>query len=133
MSAAAVARARALIGVRFRPQGRSAALGLDCVGLVVVAHDLPGDAIRRDYALRGVERAAVEAGLAPWFRRVARTQAAPGDVVLIEVAAGVLHLGIASGDGVIHADVRYGVVERPGVMAWPILAVFRRRTGGGRG
>ena len=40
-------RARALVGTRFRPQGRSE-LGLDCIGLVVATFGLDPEEIRRD-------------------------------------------------------------------------------------
>ena len=131
---AAVERARALIGTRFRPQGRSAATGIDCVGLVLCAHRLPVAAVARDYALRGVADEVILAGLEPWFRRVARTRVRPGDVMLLRVAGDGLHLGIASEAGLIHADLRHGVVERPGAMPWPMIGVFRRRTrSGGKG
>src|SRR5205085_2260015 len=46
-----VARARAMIGVRFRPQGRSAVQGLDCMGLAAVAMGVPADRVRGDYRL----------------------------------------------------------------------------------
>ena len=48
-----VARARALIGTRFRPQGRSAAEGLDCVGLVALAVLSPGQPPRLAFASTG--------------------------------------------------------------------------------
>ena len=124
---AAVERARALIGVRFRLQGRSREAGIDCLGLVLAAFGLPVNTGRRNYAARGVPRSEIEAGLAPWFRRVARTRASAGDVLLLQVARDALHLGIASGEGMIHADLRHGVVERPGPSPWPLVAVYRRR------
>lgn len=128
--AVAVDRARALVGTRFRLQGRSREQGIDCLGLVLAAHGLPAGSGRRDYALRGVTRGEIEAGLVPWFRRIARTRVVPGDVLVLWAGPGELHLGVASGDGMIHADVRHGVVERPGATPWPVVAVFRRRTRG---
>ena len=50
-------RALALVGVPFRPQGRSAADGLDCAGLALAAFELPADLVRNDYRLRGRHRA----------------------------------------------------------------------------
>ena len=125
-----VERARGLIGVRFRPQGRSREMGIDCLGLVLAAFALPASCGRRNYPMRGVPRGEIEAGLAPWFRRIARTRVGAGDVVLLQPGPGVLHLGIASGYGMIHADVRHGVVERPGESPWPVVAAFRRRVRG---
>ena len=128
----AVERARGLIGTRFRAQGRDAATGIDCVGLVLITHRVPGAAVARDYALRGVPRDVIEAGLERWFRRVARTRVRAGDVVLLRVADDVLHLGISSGVGVIHADLRHGVVERPGTAPWPVIGAYRRRVRSGK-
>lgn len=92
-----VARARRLIGVRFRAQGRDPAFGVDCVGLVAAALGL---------------------------RRCGNPRA--GDVALFETGPGQLHLGVLTGAGVIHADARAGrVVERPGVPPWPMPAVWR--------
>jgi lipoprotein Spr len=125
-----VERARGLIGTRFRPQGRAAEMGIDCLGLVLAAFGLPVNTARRNYPMRGVPRAEIEAGLAPWFRRVSRVGTRAGDVLLLQPGPGVFHLGIASGEGLIHADVRLGVVERPGVAPWPVVAAFRRRARG---
>ena len=125
-----VDRARALVGTQFRLQGRSARDGVDCLGLVIAAHGLPVGSGRRDYALRGTARAEIETGLMPWFRRIARPGMAPGDVLVLSPGPSVFHLGIASGNGLIHADARHGVMERPGAAPWPVVAVFRRRKQG---
>jgi lipoprotein Spr len=116
----AVAAARGLIGTRFRLHGRSAE-GVDCVGLAALALriDAPsGYALRSGGAARAI--AAIEAaGL------VAGT-GAPGELVLLRVHAGQLHLGIASDDGLIHADAMLRrVVERPGPLPWPVIGRWR--------
>ncbi len=117
-------RARAALGVRFRPQGRSVADGLDCVGLAGLAY---GVAPPRGYALRcgdaAIVLAAVDAaGLVP------ATPGRPGDLILFRSGPGQLHLGIASETGVIHADALLRrVVERPGVPPWIELMRWRRR------
>jgi lipoprotein Spr len=121
--------ARALVGVRFRPQGRSPELGLDCVGLVLCAFALPDDLVRRDYRMRGDHRGEMLAALAKRFRRIARTQRRNADVLLLQVAKEQLHLAIMTEGGFVHADARRGkVVESRGAPAWPIVAVFRHRT-----
>lgn len=119
---AVVARARALIGVRFRAQGRSAA-GLDCVGLAARAVGV--DRVRGDYALRGgsladLEKALGEAGL----RRVEEVNA--GDVMVMRAGPGQWHLGIWTGGSLVHADAGLRrVVERPGDVPWPVVSVWR--------
>ncbi|WP_395613037.1 peptidoglycan endopeptidase [Allosphingosinicella sp.] len=118
-----VARARALIGTRFRPQGRSAADGLDCVGLAALAIgvvDAP-----RDYALRG----------ASLGRLTDRLQAAGlseadvvalGDLLVLAPGQAQLHLGIFTGTGLVHGDIALRrVVERPLPLPWPVLGIWR--------
>jgi murein DD-endopeptidase / murein LD-carboxypeptidase len=120
--------ARALVGVRFRPQGRSPELGLDCVGLVLCAFALPDDLVRRDYRMRGDHGREMLAALARPFRRIARTRRRAGDVLLLKIAKDQFHLAILTITGFVHADARRGkVVESPAMPAWPVVAVFRRR------
>jgi len=118
-----VARARALIGVRFRPQGRSAASGLDCIGVVAAAIDAPDPP--RDYALRGGSAARLEAGLAAvGLRRVGEGR--PGDVLVFAPGPGQLHVGISTSTGLVHGDAGLRrVVERPGPPPWPASSIWR--------
>jgi murein DD-endopeptidase / murein LD-carboxypeptidase len=117
-----VARARALVGARFRMHGRGED-GLDCVGLAAAALGRPAGA--GDYPLRGgslgrLETALRTAGLKP----VAAPAA--GDLLVMAAGPGQLHLGIWTGAGLIHADAGLRrVVERPGPAPWPILSVWR--------
>ena len=121
-------RAQALVGTRFRPQGRSAECGLDCIGLVLAACDLPAERVRRDYRLRGDHRRELLAGLAGTLRRIAPGQCRAGDVLLLQITADQSHLAILTEAGFIHADAGRGmVVETPGPPPWPIIAAFRRR------
>jgi cell wall-associated NlpC family hydrolase len=120
---AVVARARALIGVRFRAQGRFAATGLDCVGLAaaaVGARDVP-----RDYALRGASPGRLAAGLAAAGLRPSAAMR-PGDLLAMLAGPSQLHLGIYSGTGLIHGDAGLRrVVERPGPPPWPVIGIWR--------
>lgn len=118
-----VARARKLVGVRFRPQGRSREIGLDCIGLVAAA--LRVEAPPADYALRGGSAAQLDAGLrAAGLRPVAAARA--GDVLVLAAGAGQLHLAIFTGEGLIHADAGLRrIVERPGPAPWPVLGSWR--------
>lgn len=117
-----VARARALVATRFRAQGRGDE-GLDCIGLVAAALGQGG--VRRDYAMRGgcaevLARELAAVGLGP----VEAAEA--GDVVVLRAGPGQLHLGIGTGDGLVHADAGLRrVVERPGPVPWPMIGVWR--------
>jgi lipoprotein Spr len=118
-----VARARACIGVRFKAQGRGRD-GLDCIGLVAAAlglRDVPAN-----YALRGGSSEALAEGLrATGLCRVRGPQA--GDVLVMRSGPGQLHLGIWTGDGLVHADAGLRrVVERPGPAPWQTISVWRR-------
>jgi lipoprotein Spr len=122
-----VAAARALAGVRFLPQGRSAETGLDCLGLVAAAVGVDAALVRRDYALRDFEPDAVGRALAALgFRRVEGVGRKAGDIILAEVAPLRLHAAIATGRGYLHADAGLRrVVEVPGELPWPVLSAWR--------
>lgn len=121
-------RARVLVGIPFRPQGRAPELGLDCIGLILCVFGLPENLVRCDYRMRGDHRGEMLAELAKHFRRIAQAQRRIGDVLLLQVARDQLHLAIVTAEGFVHADARRGkVVETPGLPPWPIVAAFRRR------
>ena len=122
-------RARALVGARFRPQGRAPESGLDCVGLVLCVFGLPANQVRRDYRLRGNHRRELMRELGLPFRRIPVRQRRAGDVLLLEVARDQFHLAVGTEGGFVHADARRGkVVETPAVPPWPLIAAFRRRS-----
>lgn len=121
-------RARALVGTRFRLQGRDEE-GLDCIGVVLATFGISAQEVRRDYRLRGARRAELELGLDRYFRRVRCAQLRTGDIMLMEAAADQLHLGVRTDAGFVHAHARIGrVVETPGLPDWPLLSVYRRRS-----
>lgn len=121
-------RARALVGTRFRPQGRSRD-GLDCIGVVLLTFGFDAGAIRKDYRLRGDYRSELEQGLLVQFRRLALRQLGPGDVMLICIAGDQLHLGVRTDRGFVHAHAGIGfVVETPGAPEWLVLSGYRKRT-----
>lgn len=118
-----VAAARTMIGVRFRPQGRSRETGLDCIGLVAAA--VGAGKVRRDYSLRGGSRAELEKGLAAAGLRPAK-RARAGDILVMAAGAGQLHLGICAEGGLVHADAgARRIVERPGPPPWPVIGIWR--------
>lgn len=128
MGNAYAVRARALVGVRFRAQGRDPATGVDCAGMAIAAFGLHHAQFRRDYRLRGDHRRELETALARDFRRVSRRQCRPGDILVLGVASDQLHLAIKTRDGFIHADAKLGkVVETPGDPRWEVIAAYRRR------
>ncbi|OSZ69487.1 hypothetical protein CAP40_01100 [Sphingomonas sp. IBVSS2] len=119
-----LARARAAIGTRFRPRGRTPESGFDCVGLAGWAHRR---AVPAGYAMRSADTGRVAAvaeaaGLVPAEGRRA------GDLVLLASGAGQMHLGIDSGTGLVHADAMLRrVVERPDPLPWPVIGRWRRK------
>ena len=124
------ARARALVGVPFRAQGRDPQRGLDCVGLVITACALPEGLTRRDYRLRGDHRNELTRELPRHFRRVSRKQRRAGDLILMAVAEDQMHLGVLTDRGFVHADARLRrVVETPGEPEWPVIGIYRKRQG----
>jgi cell wall-associated NlpC family hydrolase len=123
-----IERARSLVGTPFQPQGRDPLTGLDCIGVVLWSFAIPAASVRRNYRLRGLHRAEIEAGLRRWFRRVA-DEGRPGDVMLFGVSSDQDHLAVNCGNSFVHADVSLRrVVEAPMPGQWPLTARFCRRT-----
>lgn len=126
-----VARARALVGVRFRPQGRDPAHGLDCVGAAAAAAGIAAERVRRDYSLRGqhladIEHELCDLGCFP----VGENAMEAGDVVVCETGSAQFHLLLCTGEGFIHADAGLRrVVERPRPFPWPVVSVWRQAAG----
>ena len=124
-----VARARALIGVRFRPQGRSAELGLDCIGVAAMAMGVAKEKVRRNYRLdtNDPDKVNGEIGKAG-FIRIAPVAAAAGDMLLVKTGPAGLHVVILTDGGYVHADMRpRRVVEVRGKVPWPVLSAWRHR------
>jgi len=121
------AAALALIGVPFRLHGRSAATGLDCVGLALVSLRGAGASVPDPppYRLRAGAAPMVpgwmaRAGLVPGEGRCA------GDLVLLRVSALQPHLVVDLGEGFVHAHAGLGRVVRVGVLPdWPEISRWR--------
>ena len=123
MGSRVVARARALVGTPFRLHGRDAC-GVDCVGLVALAWlhtEIP-----TGYALRTSDPVAIEGPLrALRFRRRRKVQ--PGDIFILNAGPAQVHLGIWTGNSLIHADAGLRrVVETPGWPRWPVSSMWGR-------
>lgn len=119
------ARARALVGTPYRPQGRSRE-GLDCAGLAALALALPAAALPLGYGSRSAVPDLLAAQLPRLgLKRRAGSAPAPGDLLVFETGLGQLHLGIATRGGFVHADAALRLVaERPFPPPWPIAAVW---------
>ncbi len=117
-----VTAARTLLGTRFRLHGRDPASGLDCIGLVLLAHARAGVrlytvGLSDDYSLRGTSRAVLEAGLVKAGLAQRTGPPHPGDIALVNCGQAQFHLAILCHESHIHAHagLRH-VVETPG---WP--------------
>ena len=121
------ARACALVGARFRPQGRDPALGLDCVGTAALAAGIPSERIPRDYALRGqglmqIEHQLYDLGCRP----VEGHRLELGDVAVCRTGPAQFHMVIITPFGFVHADALLRrVVQRPYPIPWPIVGAWR--------
>ena len=121
------ARACALVGTRFRPQGRSAREGMDCVGVAAFACDIPLERVPGNYALRGESPAEIERRLSDLgFRRVESRAPEPGDIALCRPGPAQHHLIVVTPDGFVHADAALRrVVQRPNPIPWTLLGIWR--------
>lgn len=121
------ARACALVGTRFRPQGRSARDGLDCVGTAALAAGIPADRIPSDYALRGQRLAEIEHQLCDLgCRPVVGNVLALGDVVVCRAGPAQFHMVVITPFGFVHADAALRrVVERPYPIPWTLMSAWR--------
>src|SRR3954464_15323835 len=122
-----VARARALIGVRFRPQGRSAEDGLDCIGVAIMAMNRDPAGTRRNYRLRTGDPERVHRDFdASGLVELAPAAAEPGDIVVVRAGPMQLHILLLTDLGYLHADAGLRrVVEVPGPVPWPVLSAWR--------
>lgn len=121
------ARACALVGTRFRPQGRNAKDGLDCVGTAALAAGIPADRIPRDYALRGqrladIEHQLCDLGCRPVVGRFLQL----GDILVCQAGSAQFHMVILTPGAFVHADASLRrVVERPLPVPWPVVGGWR--------
>lgn len=120
-------RARALLGAPFRLHGRDAETGLDCVGLVASAYRRR-IGVPTGYSLRGgsVEGYATMIALLRLTRRRGAHRA--GDVLLMMAGPQQFHLGLWTGESLIHADAMLRrVVELPGPPPWRVIGAWHNR------
>ncbi|HEU0097470.1 MAG TPA: peptidoglycan endopeptidase [Allosphingosinicella sp.] len=124
------ARACALAGTRFRPQGRHPRQGLDCVGAVAFACGVPSDRIPRDYTLRSQALPEIERRLRGLGCRPVDGGALKlGDVAVCETGPAQFHLIVVTPFGFVHADAALRrVVERPFPIPWTVAGAWRLAT-----
>jgi hypothetical protein len=121
------ARACAVVGTRFRPQGRTAREGVDCVGVAAFACGLPSERVPRNYALRGQALGEIEGQLRDLgCRRVADHVLELGDIVLCRPGPAQYHMVIITPFGFVHADAALRrVVQRPYPIPWTLESAWR--------
>lgn len=119
-----VTRARSFLGTPFRLHGRDRQSGVDCVGLVALLYDRTVG-VPVDYAMRNSEGARWIFQLDALVKRRTDGAVGAGDILLMQAGSAQYHLGVWTGDGLIHADAGLRrVVETPGPVQWPIIAVW---------
>ncbi|KAB7649028.1 peptidoglycan endopeptidase [Polymorphobacter fuscus] len=122
---AVVAAARACVGTRFRPQGRVAGRGLDCVGVVLIAAAAAGIAVTAPAYRLGGDLPDVAALLARHGCCPVKPSL-PGDVMLFAPASRQRHFGIVTPAGMVQAHAGIGrVVEGPMDPAWTVIGAWR--------
>jgi murein DD-endopeptidase / murein LD-carboxypeptidase len=120
-----IIKARALIGTPFRLHGRDPETGLDCVGFVACVFDRIADA-PTGYAMRNARQDHWCTLLDRLCARRPDDAYDAGDILLISSGPAQFHLGLWTGNSLIHAHAGLRrVVETPGPIAAPIIGVWR--------
>lgn len=126
-----IAAARELLGMPFRHQGRAPTGKTDCAGVichVAESHGLPY-ADQTDYPrLPGKGRLESALDEQPCLMRVPVSTMAAGDVLLMNFTGDPQHLGVYTGNSLIHAYETVGkVVEHGLTEQWKrrIVRVYR--------
>jgi hypothetical protein len=118
------------LGTPFRLFGQTSKVGLDCVGLALIALGplLPGRMVTRPYHLRGEQLETVRKSLAGTVlvELDCPDERLPGDLALVSPSPSQLHFMIAALDGWVHADAALRrVVLRPGPLPWQLRSLWR--------
>ena len=123
---AAIAAARAGLGTRFRPQGRHIGIGLDCVGVALLAAAGAGLnlGLVPAYALGGDHDGLLGDTLRQLGLRQVR-KSRPADLIEYALGPGHRHLALLTDRGILHAHAGLGrVVEGPAPVDWPVAACW---------
>lgn len=128
-SAAIVAASRGCVGTRFRAQGRLPGLGLDCVGVALVAAAAAGavDLTLPAYTLSGDSEDRIETVLrACGCHPLGNKPPQPGDLIVVAPAPGRRHLAVVTDAGMVHAHAGLErVVEAPADPGWLPVSAWR--------
>ncbi len=128
-SDAIVAAARGCIGTRFRSQGRASGLGLDCVGVALIAARAAGvlDLVLPAYTLSGDNDYRVDAILEDsGCLALGDEPPQPGDLIVVAPAPGRRHLAVVTDTGLVHAHAGLAsVVEAPADPGWLPVSAWR--------
>jgi hypothetical protein len=121
------ARACAVVGTRFRPQGRTAREGVDCVGVAAFACGIEAERVPRNYALRGQALVEIERQLRDLGgRRVEIPVLFLGDIALCRAGPAQFHMVVITPFGFVHADAGLRrVVQRPFPIPWMMESAWR--------
>jgi lipoprotein Spr len=123
-----VTAARACIGTRFRPQGRTAH-GLDCLGVILACADAVGISLQApaDYRMQGHCEELVKYRLTlQGFVQIHAVRARPGDLLLSYRTSQQAHFAIVTDRGIVEADCGLRrVVERPFQIEIPGTSLWR--------
>lgn len=121
------ARACAVVGTRFRPQGRNPQEGIDCVGVAAFACGIASERVPRDYALRGQALGDIERQLRDLgCRRVESPVLELGDIALCRPGPAQYHIAVIAPFGFVHADAGLRrVVQRPYPIPWTLESAWR--------
>jgi hypothetical protein len=101
-------RAFRLVGTPFRPQGRDPATGLDCLGLVICAFQLPRIELPT-YRMTDGCWPSVEREVVRWFEPAERTDSRNNGLAIFRLPRS-FHFGVTSGAYLVHADMALGRV-----------------------
>lgn len=125
----AFSTAKAMVGVKFTPQGRSEVSGVDCIGLVLCAFDIQALRLPR-YRLSDGTWDEIEAVLFDHFTPAGTGLGQASDLLICRLPR-CFHFGVLGPASIIHADLRAArVVEAPGQTLGAVQRRYRRRKQG---
>lgn len=129
-----VAAVRACVGARFRPQGRRADTGLDCIGVALIAARAAGLHLSVPLYRMGGDHEVLVDYVVGQLGLMAIDAASPGDICIFAPAPGLRHVAVQTGPAtnsghapvLVHAHAGVGrVVETTADPAWALVGHWR--------